>query len=262
LKKQKLKLLDLFSGIGGFSLGLEATREFETVAFCEKNKFCQKVLQKHWQGTTIYEDIGDIDGTKIKADVITGGFPCTPFSNLGQRKSTKDKNYLWGEMFRIIKEVKARWVVAENVSALANISNGQVLQGIYDDLQSCSYEVQTFNISARSQGANHKRPRLYILATNSNYPRCKNRNKQHWGEQTQSKEGVNSTSRQNFISVQSQWRKERGTKSKFYRKNDGVSYGLDKDRANRIKALGNAILPQIAYEIGLAIIKAELHKEV
>ena len=210
-----MNVLDLFSGIGGFSLGLESTGFFKTIAFVEKDKFCQKVLRKNFPNVPIEDEIRNVKGERFKADVITGGFPCTPFSNLGQRKSTKDKNYLWGEMFRIIKEVKARWIVAENVSALANISNGQVLQGIYDDLQSCGYENQTFNISARSQGANHKRPRLYILASNPNYPRCKNRNKQHWGEQTQSKKRFNSTSGQNLISIQSQWRKERGPKSKF-----------------------------------------------
>ena len=253
----KLKLLDLFSGIGGFSLGLESTGYFETIGFVEKDKFCQKVLKKNFNNIPIESEVRDVKGERYKADVITGGFPCTPFSNLGQRKSTSDKNYLWGEMFRIIKEVKAKWIIAENVYALANISNGEVLQGIYNDLQSCGYEIQTFNISARSQGANHKRPRLFILAANSNYPRCKDRNKQHRWKQTQSKEGINSSRRQNLISIQSQWRKERWIKTKFFRKNDGLSYGLDKDRSNRIKSLANSILPQIVYEIGLAIMKAE-----
>ena len=208
-----LKLLDLFSGIGGFSLGMEATKKIKTIAFCEKDEYCRKVLKKHWPNIKQYNDIRSVNGKEISADIVSGGFPCTPFSNLGQRKSTNDKNYLWGEMFRIIKEVKTRWIIAENVSVLANISNGEVLQGIYNDLQSCGYEIQTFNISARSQGANHKRQRLFILATNSNYPRCKDRNKQHWWEQTQSKKRINSTSGQNLISIQSQWRKERGNKS-------------------------------------------------
>ena len=253
----KLKLLDLFSGIGGFSLGLESTGYFETIAFVEKDKFCQQVLKKNFKDIPIESEVRDVKGERYAADIITGGFPCTPFSNLGHRKSTNDKNYLWGEMFRIIKEVKARWIIAENVSALANISNGEVLQGIYNDLQSCGYEIQTFNISARSQGANHKRPRLFILASNSDNPRCKDWNKQHWRTQTQSKERVNSISGQDIISIQSQWRKERWNKSKLIRKNDGVSYGLDKDRNNRIKSLGNSIVPLIARELGLAIMKAE-----
>ena len=146
-----LNVLDLFSGIGGFSLGLEATGGFKTIAFCEKDKFCQKVLQKHWQGTTIYEDIRDIDGTKIKADVITGGFPCQPFSTAGKRKGTEDVRYLFPEMFRIIKETQPRWVVGENVQGIVNMSEGKVLQEIHNDLEAINYEVQTFIIPASSQ---------------------------------------------------------------------------------------------------------------
>ena len=90
----KLKLLDLFSGIGGFSYGLESTNGFETIAFCEKDKFCQKVLKKHWNDIKIYEDVRNINGKEIKADVITGGFPCQPFSVAGKRRGTDDDRYL------------------------------------------------------------------------------------------------------------------------------------------------------------------------
>jgi DNA (cytosine-5)-methyltransferase 1 len=277
----ELNVLDLFSGIGGFSVGLEATGKFKTVAFCEKDKFCQKVLQKHWQGTTIYEDIRDIDGTKIKADVVTGGFPCQPFSTAGKRKGTDDDRYLFPEMLRIIKETQARWIVGENVQGIVNMSEGKVLQGIHNDLEAIGYEVQTFIINASSQGAWHKRNRVWIIAANTNITRFKNRNEQHWGKQTQSEKGISSSSRQNIISntntrlsvreneevqargnatnsicksrKQTWWQ----TESKLCGVPDGISYGSHKDRVNRIKALGNAIVPQIATEIGKAIIKAE-----
>ena len=250
----ELSVLDLFSGIGGFSVGLEATGKFKTIAFCEKDKFCQKVLQKHWQGTTIYEDIRDIDGTKIKADVITGGFPCQPFSQAGKRKGTDDDRYLFPEMLRVIKETQARWVVGENVQGIVNMSEGKVLQGIHNDLETIGYEVQTFIIPASSQGAWHKRNRVWIVAANTNYTRFKNRNEQHWGKQTQSKERNGSFSRQDIISNSRTWWE---TQQLICGVPNGISYELDKNRTNRIKSLGNAIVPQIATEIGKAIIKAE-----
>jgi len=95
----KLKLLDLFSGIGGFSLGLESTGFFETIGFVEKDKFCQKVLKKYWNNINIEEDIRNVKGERYAADIISGGFPCQPFSVAGKRKSTADDRYLWDEMY-------------------------------------------------------------------------------------------------------------------------------------------------------------------
>ena len=283
----ELSVLDLFSGIGGFSVGLEATGKFKTIAFCEKDKFCQKVLQKHWQGTKIYEDIRDLDGTKIKADVITGGFPCQPFSQAGKRKGTDDDRYLFPEMLRVIKETQARWILGENVQGIVNMSEGKVLQGIHNDLETIGYEVQTFIIPASSQGAWHKRNRVWIVAANTNNTRFKNRNEQHWGKQTQSKERNGSSSRQDIVSNTKKFGMERlwavrqqkpeiygkekislwssknkeqswwQTQSRLCGVPNGISYEPHKDRVNRIKSLGNAIVPQIATEIGKAIIKAE-----
>jgi len=330
----ELNVLDLFSGIGGFSVGLETTGKFKTIAFCEKDKFCQKVLQKHWQGTTIYEDIRDIDGTKIKADVITGGFPCQPFSTAGKRKGTEDDRYLFPEMLRIIKETQARWVVGENVQGIVNMSEGKVLQGIHNDLETIGYEVQSFIIPASSQGAWHKRNRVWIVAANTNsglsireneeiqtrgnsitngsknvtdsnsrlcrggrtigqsgnkqdreriYFKEKEQTEQHlWskaighnvisgktkisnsnnigckGHSLQSdnlQKGNSATENVNssFKKQQTWWE----TQQLICGVPNGISYELDKDRTNRVKALGNAIVPQIATEIGKAIIKAE-----
>jgi hypothetical protein len=118
----KLRHLDLFSGIGGFSLGMEATGGFETVAFCEIEEYPRKVLQKHWPYVKQYKDIKELTYEKLKADglvpidIITGGYPCQPFSQAGKRAGEQDPRHLWPEMFRIIKELRPTWVVAENVS--------------------------------------------------------------------------------------------------------------------------------------------------
>ena len=102
----KLKLLDLFSGIGGFSYGLESTNGFETIAFCEKDKFCQKILRKHWKHIKIYEDVRNINGKEIEADVITGGFPCQGFSLAGPRDVDDKRNRPYRELRRSIELVK------------------------------------------------------------------------------------------------------------------------------------------------------------
>ena len=114
----ELNVLDLFSGIGGFSVGLEATGKFKTIGFCEQDKFCQKVLRKHWSDVPIYEDIKKLDAKKITADIITSGFPCQPISIAGKQKGKDDDRFLVPEMLRVVKEVKPRWFIAENVSSL------------------------------------------------------------------------------------------------------------------------------------------------
>jgi len=164
----ELNVLDLFSGIGGFSVGLEATGKFKTIGFCEQDKFCQKVLRKHWSDVPIYEDIKKLDARKIKADVVVGGFPCQSISIAGKQKGKDDDRYLFPEMLRVIKEVQPRWIIGENVQNLINISDGQILQDIHNSLEAENYEVQTFNITASSQGAWHKRSRVWIVAANTN----------------------------------------------------------------------------------------------
>jgi len=307
-----LSLLDLFSGIGGFSLGMEATKRINTVAFCEKDEYCRKVLKKHWSNTQQYIDIRDIDGTKISADIISGGFPCQPFSVAGKRKGTTDDRYLWGEMLRVITEVKPRWVVGENVQGIINIDNGLVLRQVQTDLEAQGFQVQCFLIPASGIGAWHKRNRVWIIAnSNSRLRRRRGAIKESganeiWGfyptqeeqagndlrsqavgcdalpgKRVQAKTGLlhsdkqglqrhrkykeletsisfkdsKKSSKTNSISAKSKtwWQ----TQSELCGVPDGISYGLDKGRTNRIKSLGNAIVPQIAYEIGKAIVAAE-----
>ena len=166
----KYKILDLFSGLGGFSLGLERTGHFETVAFCDNDKFSKLILDKHWKGIKVYEDVREITKEKFKQDgtpfpdIITGGFPCQPFSVAGKQKGTSDDRHLWPEMFRIIKAFKPRYVIGENVRGIINIQDGVVFETVCTDLESEGYEVQPFIIPAASVGAPHRRERVWIVA--------------------------------------------------------------------------------------------------
>ena len=161
-----IKHLDLFSGIGGFSLGLEATGGFETVAFCDVEKFPRKVLQKHWPGVKQYKDIKELTYEKLKADgidtidILTCGYPCQPFSVAGRKKGEKDPRHLWPECFRLIKECRPTWVIGENVSGHIKLG----LDTVLENLESEGYAVRTFSIPASAVGANHKRERVWIMA--------------------------------------------------------------------------------------------------
>ena len=304
----KLKLLDLFSGIGGFSLGLESTGFFETIGFVEKDKFCQKVLKKHWSNINIEEDIRNVKGEKYQADVVTGGFPCQPFSVAGKRKSTADDRYLWDEMLRVIRETKPRWVIGENVEGIVNINEGMVLRQVLNDLENEGFKSQCIIIPASGIGAWHQRKRIWILAysnNNGSYRSQGNATKQSSNEQKDrlsfrndndvsntnsgfsfreneeiqtgwnainsgSSNATNSNSQRTQIQTEGKYSsiKMSGssgektwwqTQSELCGVPNGVSYELDKDRSNRIKALGNSIVPQIARQIGLSIMEAELN---
>ena len=170
----KLKILDLFSGLGGFSLGLERTRNFETIAFCDNDKYSNLVLQKHWKGVKVYNDVKEITKERLESDgvelpdIITGGFPCQPFSVAGKQAGTSDDRHLWPEMFRIIQELKPRWVIGENVKGLVNLQDGMVFETVCSDLEGEGYEVRAFNIPAAGVGAPHRRERIWIVAHSNN----------------------------------------------------------------------------------------------
>jgi DNA (cytosine-5)-methyltransferase 1 len=379
----KLKTLDLFSGIGGFSLGLESTGFFETIGFVEKDKFCQKVLKKHWSNINIEEDIRNVKGEKYQADVVTGGFPCQPFSVAGKRKSTADDRYLWDEMLRVIRETKPRWVIGENVEGIVNINEGMVLRQVLNDLENEGFKSQCIIIPASGIGAWHQRKRIWIMAysdsnrhvseirrgngeekripvqdrekdsasrksigtsdvwqtnkeyvpnTNTGFSIRENEeiqsrgnaiingsedvsNSNSWlrgGRGTELKsgddregwfhtekekqtrehircktigcnavlgeyvsnsngEGSQGYKLQHDLETRKQISEHNGktsserqqtwwqTQSELCGVPNGVSYELDKDRSNRIKSLGNSIVPQIARQIGLSIMEAELN---
>ena len=156
-----MRVLDLFSGIGGFSLGLEAAG-METVAFCEKDSFCRKVLAQHWPNVPIHEDIRDLDGQSYwgTVDVVCGGFPCQPFSVAGLRQGQDDDRHLWPEMLRVIRECQPRWVIGENVSGFIRMA----LDDVCADLEREGYEVRTFVLPACAVDARHRRDRVWIVA--------------------------------------------------------------------------------------------------
>ena len=294
-----LTLLDLFSGIGGFSLGMEATKRIKTIGFVEKDKFCQKVLRKNFKDVPIEEDIRNVRGERYSADIVSGGFPCQPFSVAGKRKGTEDDRYLWDEMLRVITEVKPKFVAGENVQGIININNGLVLRQVQTDLEAQGFQVQCFLIPASGIGAWHKRSRVWIVAanTNSRLSIGENQKIQTRGntfdngssadvpnskcdkrQDTSTRQGGASeirgiysqekkqtshdlwskTSRCNAPpEQQTWWEQEHEALTKICRVPYGLSAELDTNRNDRIKALGNSIVPQIVTEIGKAIVAAE-----
>ena len=156
-----MKVLDLFSGIGGFSLGLEWAG-MSTVAMCEKDPYCRKILAKHWPDLTIHEDIRNLDGKEYRnsIDLVAGGFPCQPFSVAGKRKGSDDDRHLWPEMLRVIKEAKPRWVIGENVFGFINMA----LDDVQADLEREHYEVRKFVLPAVAVDAKHRRDRIFLVA--------------------------------------------------------------------------------------------------
>ena len=159
-----MRLLDLFSGIGGFSYAAEKlVGGYKTIAFCEQNEFCQQVLRKHWKDVPIYDDVRTINATGLgRIDIVAGGFPCQPVSQAGLQKATEDDRWLWDEMFRIIKDCKAKWVIAENVVGLININEGVLFEQVQTDLENEGYSVQSVVIPAASKNAPHIRHRVFI----------------------------------------------------------------------------------------------------
>lgn len=265
-----LKVLDLFSGIGGFSLAAEWAG-FETIAFCEIEPFCQKVLCKHWPNVPIVDDVKELknEGQFGNVDIITGGFPCQPFSVAGKQKGVNDERDLWPEMFRIIREFKPTWVVGENVANFVNMA----FERTAVDLESIGYEVQPFIIPACAVEARHERKRVWIVAHAKGERQRKKRKHKSFRNTERSpvfcqiNENSNDASDTRGERTQGQWEKtfleERRiswgqdfrSPSDFFgrsdipkplicRMDDGFS-----DRVDKLKGLGNAIVPQVAYEI-------------
>jgi DNA (cytosine-5)-methyltransferase 1 len=155
----------LFSGIGGFDLAAE-WMGWENVFQCEKEEFCQRVLRFYWPKARLYGDVRKFDATIFRGtiDVLSGGFPCQPFSVAGKRRGTSDDRYLWPEMCRIINEVRPHWVVGENVLGLLNWGRGMVFEQVQVDLEAAGYEVWPYILPAAGIGAPHRRDRIWIVA--------------------------------------------------------------------------------------------------
>ena len=247
----------LFSGIGGFDLAAE-WMGWENVFHCEWMEFPRKVLDYHFPDADSHIDICKTDFTKYAntIDILTGGFPCQPFSNAGQRKGTDDERYLWGEMLRAIQEIKPRFVIAENVFGITNIDGGLVFQQVCLDLENEGYEVQPFIIPAAAKNAPHRRDRCWFIASNSNGTNNKTRaHGQILGQPHREK-----TNGHCNVERSNQWQNF-PTQSSFCGGDDGLPTELDgitfsKWRKESIKSYGNAIVPQVAYEIFSAIEKS------
>jgi len=270
-----MKVLDLFSGIGGFSLGLERAG-METIAFCEFDKKAQLVLKKHWPDVPIYDDVRKLNGRQFEGqsiDIICGGFPCQPFSQAGKRRGEADDRHLWPEYFRLIQEIRPPWVIGENVSGIISMGLDQVLSDLEGEIYSC----QTLVVPACAVNAPHRRDRVWIVAHSDRFdgngrryssgPICRERSEP--SELFRSKENVahaNSTRRREYsgaISIQEeqppfehdcggagggQWAVEPNV--------GRVAHGVP-NRVDRLKQLGNAVVPQVVEQIGRAIMKIE-----
>lgn len=316
--------IDLFAGIGGFSLALDRVFYEEKIKhiFVENDDFCTEVLKKHWPEAEYWGDIrefitdtsssrtwvekqnsntqgrkssnrpkskvvrqrnGQVDAEGATTSIVTGGFPCQPFSQAGVRKGTSDDRYLWPEMFRVISEARPDWVVAENVAGLLTIQNGMVFEQVCSDLEGEGYEVQPFIIPACAVGAPHRRDRVWIVANrkhkrpiqseyekqsrpkerifargDSNAPdTVSNRTRGAHGEEIRESVGgwqeqsigKGSKIRSNVTNSSPQRWEENWIEvaTRLCRMDDGLPRRMD--RNPRLKALGNAIVPQVAEKI-------------
>ncbi len=257
--QRKLKLLDLFSGIGGFSLGLERSGFFETVAFCEIEEFPRRVLAKHWPEVPCYEDVRELTAERLAADGITvdaicGGFPCQDISIVGKRAGIGEgtRSGLWSEIIRLLREIRPRFVIMENV---ANLLSGPPEQRggwfgrILGELAESGYNAEWENIPASSMFHEHKRERVWIVAYSHQImrPIMEESFKIRSSWQHSSSMEKRCFHRPPSISVPmgQLYADPSGGSS---RNDDGFPIALD-----RIGACGNAVVPQIPELIGLAI---------
>ncbi len=317
-KGDRVNVLDLFSGIGGFSLGLERAG-MKTVAFCEIDPHCQKVLRKHWPNVPIFDDVKKLKGKQFKnIDLICGGFPCQNISVAGNKRGIDgNRSGLWKEFHRLIKEISPRWVIIENVANLRNLGLGVVLK----DLRKIGYDAEWHIISARSTSpyCPHLRERIWIIAhpnserderlrspqrvkkeitepVNARYiadtesNRCETEllkqrsDRKTFREGVKGRKGLDSSSSETIVTnsdmprlwrpfateeEKSEWWAEATAcvgdwwevESGFCRVAHGLPKGLERARKERIKQLGNSVVPFIPEIIGRAIMNWEGNNE-
>ena len=244
-----LKVLDLFSGIGGFSLGLERTGGFETVAFCEIEPFCRSILKKNWPDIPIFEDVTKLDAEQlktngIKVDVICGGFPCQDISSAGKGAGLNGtRSGLWYEFHRLIKEIKPQYAIIENVSVLRSRGLDEILRSLAE----IGYDAEWHCITAHAVGAPHQRDRIWIVA----YPA------------SQRVQGLRPSGQQksySYVQKAISMCLCEGIGASHWEVEPDVGRVVDgfPKRVDRVKALGNAVVPQIPEIIGHAILNFRL----
>jgi DNA (cytosine-5)-methyltransferase 1 len=244
MQQNKIKIGSLFSGIGGFELGLErAIPRSKTIWQVEQDSFCQKVLKKHWPQSILFDDIGSVGAHNLEpVDIICGGFPCQDISTAGKRKGINGKKSgLWFEMLRVISELRPRVAILENVPVITVRGISRVLGG----LAQIGYDSEWTIVSALQFGAPHLRKRWFCVAyPNSSKLRIQsNRESKCCSEIFTAEHGKERNDR---------W-EQRPPQSSICGMDDGVSRRLDKDR---LRALGNAIVPQCSEFIGRSVFKS------
>ena len=271
-----LQTLDLFAGIGGFALGLERTGGFKTVAFCEIEPYPRAVLARHWPGVKQYEDVRTLTGTRldtdgISIDVITGGFPCQDISAAGKQAGIDDttRSGLWSEIARLAGEIRPRFVIVENVAALLSgpsKQRGGWFGRVLGDLAEIGYDVRWDCIPASYVGAPHRRDRVWIVAYAQREQLVERSDVDEIGRWPGKAEQARVGCRQGDVAYDhsERFRAEQAGRGEFA---DGgwwrvepdvgrVAHGVP-DRAHRLKALGNAVVPKIPELIGYAILERE-----
>lgn len=288
----KIRHGSLFSGIGGFDLAAE-WMGWENVFHCEWNEFGQRILKYYWPKAITYGDITKTDFSvhRGKIDILTGGFPCQPYSQAGKRLGKEDDRHLWPEMLRAIREIEPKWIVGENVRGLVNWNGGLVFNEVQVDLENEGYEVIPFILPACAKNAPHRRDRVWFIATNPKGWGLERQRELKSPERFKGKQrticdnegvSVNSCSNTDSFGQAERPKKHEPNRERqfgeFGNKNDwknwptqppicsgddGVSIQLDgitvsKWKTESIKGYGNAIVPQVALEIFKAIKMAAL----
>ena len=249
---------ELFAGIGGMALGLWRAG-WVPHWFVEIDPFCQQVLRKHWPEVRQHGDIRRLTGAELEpVDLVAGGFPCQPFSLAGQRRGTADDRYLWPKMLRIIEALRPTWLLGENVAGIIGVA----LDGVLSDLEGIGYSCETFIIPACAVGAPHRRDRVWIVA------HAEGAERQWAGPARQGRAGLTDGSgwetQPGLGGVPDglpdpvdghRWPSPLGS-GQYEWEPPRLIEGKAPHRTRRLRALGNAVVPQVAEVIGRAMLGA------
>ena len=268
----ELRYGSLFSGIGGIDLGMDMAG-FECAWQVELDEYCREVLEAHWPNTKRYRDIYKVKGAEVEpVDILCGGFPCQPVSTAGKRGGVYDERWLWDEFYRLICEIRPRWVVAENVPGLLSANSGRAFAGILRDLAEGGYDVVWDMFPAGGSGgvgAPHKRKRVFIVAhTNSSGQHSIRKGESVQEDRQRIKHGgsvagdVADTYGKRGRSGDTEWENAKNVRQSPKCKINGqwdvepnvgrVANGVS-NRVGRLRALGNAVVPQVAYKVARMI---------